>query len=845
MTTLRKDLAYAIRMMRNSPGFTAVAVLSLALGIGANTAIFTLIDAVMLRLLPVKDPQSIVLLNEPGSGGMSVGIATGDRALYSYPEYVQLRDRNTVLAGLTAVQSVVDRASIAIGPQGAREPANFKMVSGNFFDVLGVSPAMGRFFGPAEDRAPGAHPLAVITYDYWKRRFGLSPSALGQTLSIYGTVFTIVGVGPQGFSGDAVGENPDIWLPLNMQRQVIPGRDFLVQPAGTVQKVMWLRLVGRLRPGVDRAQAKTALNVVFRQVLEADAGPNPGAEMRRNVTDTRIELYAGARGMSGLRRQFAEPLLVLMSVVGLVLLIACANLANLLLARSAAREREIGIRLALGAGRMRLVRQLMTESVLLAFTGGVVGVFFAYWAARLLLVMAARGDNPIALEVTPDLRLMAFAFGVSLLTGLLFGIFPALRTTRVDVNPVLKDNSRGVISSGGHGLKFSLGKSLVAFQVGLSLVLLIGAGLFARSLSNLANVRLGYDAERLLMIPMDPTPHGYAGQKAAQLYERILERVSALPGVRSVSVSQNGLFSGSESGDAISVEGYTSTNRRDLNARFDQVGPLYFRTVGIPVLLGREFTPRDGPSSPRVCLINETMAKFYFGKTNPIGKHITDEFPDTRTTFEIVGVVKDAKYLSVREETPRRFYIPFFHPLGPISFGNLMIRTNADPASVTASVRNEIRAIDDRLAVDRARTVAQQIDSSLVQDRLIAQLSMFFGLLALLLACLGLYGVMSYAMARRTPEIGIRIALGAESGEVLRMVLRESMLMVGVGAVLGVPAAIGLSQLVASRLYGLKAADPATLVAATCILVAVALAAALVPARRASRVDPIRALRCE
>jgi predicted permease len=848
MTGFSADVRYALRILRKSPGFTSVAILSLALGIGANTAVFSLIDAVMLRLLPVADPQQLVLLSEPGSGGLNVGISTGDRNLYSYPEYIQLRDGNQVFSGLLAVQSTGGRSSITIGGSAGKEPASVKLASGNFFSTLGVQPAIGRFFGPEEDRTPGAAPVAVISYSFWKRRFGLSAEVLGQTVTIHRTAFTVIGAGPQGFFGDAVGEAPDLWIPLTMQQQALPGRDFLVQPPGSVEKVMWLRLAGRLKPGIPPAQAKASINVVFQHALANDNGPNPTEEMKRNAAETRIQTYSGARGVSGLRSQFSEPLLVLMSFVGLVLLIACANLANLLLARSTAREREIGIRLALGAKRGRLVRQLVCESILLAFLGGVLGVLLAYWAARGLLVMASGGDTPIPLDTAPDLRLLAFAFGVSLLTGLLFGIVPALRITRVDLNPVLKDNSRGVTASGtsGRRWRFSLGKSLVAFQVGISVVLLIGAGLFVRSLANLSSVKLGYDPERLLMVRLDPRAAGYKSAAAGQLYERILERIASVPGVRAASVSQNGLFSGREGGDRISVEGYTSSNNRDLNARFDQVGPGYFETVGIPLLLGREFTRQDGGTAPRVCLINETMAKFYFGDRNAIGKHVTDEFPDTRATFEIVGVVKDAKYLNVREETPRRFYLPFFRPLdGEIESGNLMIRTNAEPSSVLSGVRREIAGMDSTLGVDTANTVSQQIDRSLTQDRLIARLSIFFGGLALLLACIGLYGVMSYAIARRTSEIGIRMALGAQRGDVLRMILSESMVMVIAGVLVGVPSAIALSRLVASRLFGLKAADPTTLSAAVLVLSAVAVIAALIPALRASRVDPLRAVRYE
>jgi predicted permease len=844
-----KDVQYALRMMRKSPGFTAVAVLSLALGIGANTAIFSLIDTVMLRMLPVKDPHRIVLLSDPGTSGMSVGLQTGDRSLYTYPEYTALRDHNQVLDGLVAVQAFENRDDVKIGAASTgKEPASIRLVSGNFFSVLGPTPAIGRFFAPEEDRAVGSGPVAVISYDYWKRRFNRSPTVLSQTIAIYRTSFAIIGVAPQGFFGDAVGEAPDLWVPVTMQPFVIPGREMLVQKPGVVEKVMWLRLAGRLRPGVSASQAKAALNVEFRRFLEGEAGGSSmSADAKRTIGDTRIEVYSGARGNSSLRAQFSEPLLVLMTLVGLVLLIACANVANLLLARSTARQREIAVRLALGAGRLRLVRQFITESVVLAISGGLVGVLFAFWAARLLLVMAAQSDSGIPLDIAPDVRLLSFAFAVSVLTGLVFGVFPALRITRTDVNPVLKDNARGLVAgAAGPQSRFSLGKSLVSVQVALSLLLLFGAGLFARSLSNLTNVKLGYEPEHLMMIPLDPTSAGYKYPENLRLFDRIIERVRAIPGVRSAGISQNGLFAGSESGDRITVEGYTSSNPRDLSARFDQVGPEYFRTVGIPLLLGREFEPRDSGNAPRVCLINETMAKFYFGESNPIGKHVRDEFPDTRVTFEIIGVVKDAKYLRVREETPRRFYIPFFNPLGgDVTFGNIMVRTSAEPASVAAVVRREITNIDGALSPGEVRTVADRIERSLAQDRLIARLSAFFGGLALLLAAIGLYGVLSYSVARRTAEIGIRVALGADRRDVLGLVLRESTVMVIAGVLFGIPVALVSARLVESRLFGLKPVDPLTLGLAAAVLLSVAFLAALLPAWRASRIDPIVALRYE
>ncbi|MGH9612585.1 MAG: ADOP family duplicated permease, partial [Bryobacteraceae bacterium] len=600
-----------------------------------------------------------------------------------------------------------------------------------------------------------------------------------------------------------------------------------------VERVMWLHVAGRLKPGVTEKRAEASVNVVFQQILRDGAGSNPSAERLRTFSQEKIQMHPGDKGASSLREHFSEPLMVLMTVVGLVLLIACANVANLLLARATARQKEIGIRLALGARKSRLIRQLLTESVILALIGGALGVVFAYWGSRLLLQVVSQGPQPIPLDVHPDARILAFTAAISILTGLLFGLAPALRATGVDVNSTLKESSRGVI--GGRG-RMGLGKALVISQVAISLLLLIGAGLFVRTLRNLETVDLGYPRDHLLLIGVDPTSAGYKGAQLGPVYRRILERFQTIPGVKAVTLSENGLFSGSESGDQIAVEGYKSQKE---HARFDQVGPDYFSTLGIPILLGRGIEARDTENSPYVCVINETMAKFFFGRANPIGKHVTDLFPDTRTTLEIVGVSKDDRDHNLRGEIQRRFYIPFFHGLGGVPpFANFELRTLASPQSIIAAARKQVQQVDPSLPVNSVATLDENLSRNLTQERLIARLSAFFGLLALLLAAVGLYGVLSYAIARRTNEIGIRMALGASRGQVAGMILRETLTLVVIGTVIGVPVAIGASRLVTSRLYGLKGADPVTLIVAVLVLAIVAAAAAYLPARRASKVDP-------
>lgn len=843
MGTIVQDVRYAFRILIKSPAFAAIAVLSLALGIGANTAIFSLIDALLLRQLPVDHPEELVILSGPGSAGTSIGSQSGTRDLFSYPEFVHLHDQSQVFAGMFASESSITRLSVAVdGAAEANDQLLCRLVTGEYFHVLGVRPLLGRVFTAEEDRAPGTAPVAVISYNYWKRRFSLDPFVLGKTFRAYNTTFTIIGVAPQGFAGETVGYVPDAWLPMMMQGQAMPGRPWLVQSKSVMEKVMWLHVFGRLKPGITLAQAQAAANVTFQQMLSSEIGPKMTEAERKEYLDQKIQISNASRGASSYREDFREPVLVLMSLVGLVLLIACANVANLLLVRATARQKEIAVRLALGAARVRLVRQLLTESVFLAFTGGALGVLFAQWGDKLLLRMVAGGKDAIPLDLHPDAHILGFTIGVSLLTGILFGLAPALRATRMDLAPVLKDAARGMTAGRS---RLGLGKMLVIAQVAMALVMLIGTGLFVRSLQKLLSVDLGYNPDKLLLFRIDPVSSGYQGAAIPQLYRQLLDRLQAIPGVRAVTVSDNGLFSHSESGDPISIQGYTAKNGQDMNARFDQVGPNYFKTVGIPILMGRDISIDDTETSPRVGLINQTMARYYFGNENAIGKQITDTYPDNVTSFEVVGVVADAKYNNIREKTPRRFYVPFFHPVVTEGAGVFEIRTFANVASVSETIRREILAVDKTLSVGDFHTMGELVDESVNRDRLIATLSSFFGALALVLASVGLYGVMSYAVARRTNEIGVRMALGAASQNVIWMVLREVLVMVAIGVAVGLPAALACSRLVSSRLFGLSPNDPLTIALAAVVLVVVATLAGYVPARRASRVDPMVALRYE
>jgi len=838
---LRQDFLYGARMLAASPVFTTVAVLSLALGIGANTAVFSLIDSVLLKTLPVKEPQQLVTLTDPTYGGVNIGTDNGERGILSVREFEGLRDRSQVFSGMFAVESSMDKRHVAIDGKPPEE-ARMRLVSGGYFTVLGATALLGRTFTAADEHGPGTAPYAVISYDFWQKRFGGSPHVLDSRIRIHQTDFSIMGVARPGFFGENVGAVPDFWIPLDMQPLVMPGRMWLRDDPGHIaEKVMWLHVIGRLKPGVSRQQAQANVDVVFKQVVAEEF-----SELSRSQPDIlkqNLKLHAAANGLSSVRGDFADPLYVLMTVVALVLVIACANVANLLLARATARQKEMGVRLALGATRGRIVRQFLTESLMLAVAGGAVGAMVAFGGVRLLMRMVEGEPGSLVLDVRPDLRVLGLTTGMCLLTGLVFGLAPAWRSARVNVSGTLKEAGRG-LSAGGSRMR--LGKILVAGQIAISVMLLIGAGWFLRTLRNLENVSLGYARERLVLVDVDLLGAGYSGGRLPLVYEELRDRLARIPGVRAVTYSQNGLFSGSESADQITVEGYRPQKREDSSARFDLVGPGYFGIVGIPLLLGRDIGPQDVDGAEPVCVVNEGFAKFYFGGSNPIGKHVTDEFPDTRKTFAIVGVARDARDHSLRRDVFRRFYLSARQPLGAYSpFLNYEVRTTGDPGRVIEEARRAVLAFDPAIPVNSLKTLDMLLDGTLRQERLIAQLSGVFGGLALLLASIGLYGVLSYSVARRTNEIGIRMALGAGRGTVVRMILGETVLLIVLGLAVGIPAILACARLVESKLFGLKPADPLTLAVALGVLIAVALLSGYTPARRASKVDPLVALRYE
>jgi len=851
MGNLLQDMRYGIRVLLKNPGFTAIAVLTLALGIGANTAIFSVLDSVLLRKLPVVHSEQLVLLTDPDSHGQSFGSEGGDRSLLAYSEFEYLRDHNEVFSSIFAADSdlPIVRATVvgsASGGAGQDESLRVRLVSGNYFSTLGANPAAGRMFTSEVDGARNGSPFAVISYAFWKQRFGLDPSVIGKTIQIRQTSFEIIGVTEPGFFGETVGEAPDVWVPAMMQDAIYPGRDLLTASQDMTNIHTWLLVMARLKPGVTTEQAKASINVEFKRMLDS-LGGTLNAQERRELSDQRINLQAGARGSSTLHGAYGAPLKVLMGLVGFVLLIACANVANLLLARGTARQKEFAVRLAIGAGRNRLIRQLLSESLLLALAGAAAGLLLAQWADSLLLQMVSRastGGGTVQINLRPDARMLAFTLGIAVLSAILFGLIPALRATRLDLSPILKSTTSGSTGeNASHRLPVT--KVLVIAQVAISLILLVVAGLFVHSLSKLSEVNLGYKTENLLLFQVDGAAAGYKEAANLRFQQELLEKFSAIPGVRAATLSSNGLFSHSESSDPISVEGYTAKPSEELHSRMDHVGPGYFSTVGIPVLIGREIGPQDSGNGPRAGVINKTFAEHFFGKSNPLGKKVRDTYPGNPSELEIVGVVADAKYNSLREKTPPRLYAPYFNPMWEHSFAIFEIRTLADPASVSAALRAAVQQTNSSLSPIKISTMQVLVDDSLHTDKFIARLAGVFGLLAMLLASIGLYGIMAYTVARRTRDIGIRMALGAQRGSVLWLVLRETLLLVLIGVAVGLPLALGGTHLIKSMLFGLGIVDPLAMIVPAVTLAVVAALAGFLPARRAMRVDPMVALRYE
>jgi predicted permease len=833
---IQQDLRHALRTLIASPGFAAVAVLSLALGIGANTAIFSVLHGVAMRPLPVQDPDRLVILSDPSSNGVAIGSSSGERELFTYAEFEQLRDRTTTMTSLLAVQSQPTRVSMRIG-DGEPEDVLTALASAEYFTTLGVPAALGRTFTARDAAVEGAAPYAVISDDFRRRRFAAG-DAIGARLTVRDHVFTIVGVTPPAFFGETVGQRPDVWVPMGMQAVVLPTRDWLRDVPRGVEKVMWLHVIGRLAPGKTLDEAQAEANVIFKQALAAFYGAS-GAANANGFLDQRIQVRPGATGASELRDGFAEPLRMLLGAAAVVLLIACANLGNLMLARTTARSREMSVRLALGASRGRLIRQLLTESLCVACAGGVAGLFAAAVMRGGLLLLAPRDT---VLPAAVDGRVLAFAFFVTLAAGLVLGLLPALRATSAKALGGLREQGRGLTgSSAWHRVS----KLVVVLQLALSLPLLVGAGLLVRTLTNLQRVDLGYDRQRLFVVRVDVESGGYAPEARITLFEELLQRLRAVPGVRAATYSANGLFTGNESSDDILVEGYTSKGEDDHGSRYDHIGPGYFSTMGIPIRLGREIGPQDHAGATQVCVINESFAKLFFAGRSPLGLHITQVYGNQRTTYQVVGVAANSRGRRLRGEVETRFFVPVAQPVNPRRSISYLLRTRGEPAAIATDVRRAVRAVAPSAPITVARTLTELIDERTSQERLLARLSVMFGTVGLLLAAIGLYGVLSYGITRRTNEIGIRKALGAQHRNVITLVLRETGALLVVGLLVGGALSALSIQLIASRLYGLAATDPTAIGVSTLLLAAVALAATALPAWRASRIDPLTALRYE
>jgi predicted permease len=827
-----QDTAYGGRAMLRSPALTIVALLSLALGIGANTAIFGLLDAVMLRTLPVKDPAQLILLGKGNASGITDDFARTQ--LYSYPFYRQMQGENQVFSDTAAIFSMTNGVHGYVGGRTESEPMNVQLVSGTYFSTLGVRTVVGRTLNDADDNSEGDHPVAVISYAWWKRSLARDPNVLNRTLKLGATTYNIVGVAPPEFFGTKVGEAPDMWVPLSMVKAVPPNfggyKDNFSES---------LLIMGRLKPGVSIDEASSNVNLLFRQILLGFPDAKLSQENLQKLNKTKVPLTPMATGLSSLRRQFSEPLQILMAVVALVLLIACANIANLLLARSTARSRELAVRQALGARRTRIIRQLLTESLLLALVGGVFGVALASVANRLLLRMVSGGLDPIPLDVSIDTRLLLFTLAVTFATALIFGAVPAFRATRLQLTDTLK---AGRSPQGASG-KNALAKALVISQVALSLVLMVGAGLFLRSLVNLNNVDTGFNKENVLRLNIDSSSAGYtAGEpRDLALFQQIEERVSALPNVKAASFSAFTFHEGTWDSGVV-VPGMKIDEHIDVN--HNVVGTGYLATMQIPLLAGRNFSPSDTSTSQRIVIISEHTAKTLFPRDNPIGRHYNlgpDNKPEDDVT--VIGVVKDVKLDDLAEEPVNLDYMPYTQR--PWDFGDFEVRYTGDFAPVAAAVQRTVHSIDRNLPITRVTTLDEQVARSFTDQRVVAQLSAFFGLLAVFLSCIGIYGVMSYVVTRRTNEIGIRMALGAGRPKMLWMVLREILILVSIGVVIGVPVTLAGDRVVSNMLFGLKPTDPVTLVSATVILLIVAAIAGYLPARRASLVDPMVALRYE
>jgi putative ABC transport system permease protein len=836
MESLVQDLRYGLRMMAKNPAFAVVAVVTLALGIGANTAIFTLFDQVLLRRLPVRDPQQLVQLRFSGSDTGRTSSRSRDHGDYfSYPMYRDLRDRNTVFSGMLAT------FSRQVGVQWHNQPelANAELVSGNYFDVLGVQPATGRLLLQSDDVTQNASPVAVVSFGYWQRRFGADPGVLNQSILVNGHPFTVVGVVSPGFRSVVVGDAPDLFVPMMMKAEITPGWNDLDNHRST-----WLNIFARLSPGMSRKQAEAGIDTLWHSLRaeELKQIQNRSASfVRRFVTDSHLSLLDGALGFSPLRENIRTPLLIVMGMVGLVLLIACANVASLLLVRAAGRVREISVRYALGARRGRILQQLMVEGAMLGLAGGTLGLLLASRVSGLLVqMMYTDSGQQLPFSSTPDLRILLFNFGIALLVSLLFSLAPAAQFWRPDLTPTLKQQTIAVAGGGQSFRRVSVG-----LQIGLSLLLLLGSGLFLRTLYKLKTFDVGFATDHLLTFGLDAKLAGYDPKDVPALSNRALETLSALPGVSAVAATNDPELSGNTEGSTMTIAGYEAKEDENMNAEWSIITADYFAALKRPIVAGRNFTAQDGPDAAKVAVVNKSFAEHFLGSPQQaLGHYLA--IKGAKPDIQIVGVVQDAKHEGVREDVRRSVFVPYHQAKEagevPLQF---YVRTWQAPQSTEGGIRSAVQRLDAKLVVDTLITMDQQIDDNLSTERMIALLAASFGVLATLLAAVGLYGVLAYATVQRTREIGIRIALGASRGAVARMVLSEVAQVAGISIAVALPLALVLSRVIKSQLFGISSADPLTLIGTTLLTGLAALLAAWIPTRRATRVDPMVALRYE
>ncbi len=835
MNGLIQDLRYAIRQLRKKPGFTAVAVLTLALGIGANTAIFGLLDQALLRALPVKDPDRLVLLRFSGSGPHGHTHSRGDDKLcFSYPMYRDLRDRNTVFNGVIA--TTLTQAGVQWHNQP--ELAGAEMVSGNYFDVLGVQPALGRLLVASDDTVPDGNPVAVLGFDYWQRRFGSDPTILNQSVLVNGHPFTIIGVAQRGFHSVVMGDTPDLFVPMMMKSQVMPGGDELED-----RRASWLNIVARLKPGARRDQAEAGISPLW-YAIRADELKQMGhsSESFRDsfLAKSHLSLLDGAKGFSINRNDIRTPLLILMAMVGLVALMACTNVGSLLLVRAAGRLREMSVRYALGAKRKRVIQQLLVEGLLLGLAGGTLGIILAPQISSILIKMMSGGSGmelPFSSHV--DLRILLFNFTLTIVASLLFSLAPAVQFWRPNLTPALKQQ----VIAGGGPLRFR--RIAVGLQIGLSLLLLVAAGLFTRTLHNLKTFDVGFATDHLVTFRINPSLAGYPRTQDLQVDSRVLSTLSALPGVRSVAGTTVPELADDERTNNVTIAGYTAKEGEDMDVEHPRVSPGYFAGMGMQLLAGRELSDADRVGTEKVAVVNESFARHYFADPRQALDHyFGNGGGDVKTDTKIVGVVKDARHTGVREEIRQTVFTPYLQETDPGGM-SFYIRTRQTPESAEATIRGAMQALDSKLVLDAFRSMDQQIDDSLTAERVVAFLSASFGLLAALMAAIGLYGVLAYSTAQRTSEIGIRMALGASRASVMRVVLAEVLWLTGIAIAVALPTSLLLGMAVRSQLFGISSWDPLTLCLATLVILVVAIASALLPARRAAKVDPIVALRYE